>query len=319
VSADLISALVAEWHAKYGKRREWFDEADLRDLLTRACAKAEEEAAGYSEMLANERAARDAADAQVIILREKLAASGLRVADFAALHAIADSELFKLKRDYAGLLEERDELKARYRDYIKLLDNSGKTRPCFCGRARLPTTLVGGVASHDWAHDFDACAYRPHPDAEWCPMPAPLAQPEVIIMRPAEADPGVVMVPALAVDTEADARFDALYARLHLGKSRRINPKPMPLLDKLRDRMFADGIDPEAPGMLLAEEAADSTTPLNYPEKCPTCGEPYSQSPTPRASICSNGFHCCRACEWADGKVTDMCVYHWKQATTEKP
>lgn len=43
---------------------------------------------------------------------------------------------------------------------------------------------------------------------------------------------------------------------------------------------------------------------------CPTCGEPYSRDPSPRASICSNGFHCCRDCTWVDGRCVQPCAHH---------
>jgi hypothetical protein len=43
---------------------------------------------------------------------------------------------------------------------------------------------------------------------------------------------------------------------------------------------------------------------------CPTCGEPYSRDPSPRASICSSGFHCCRDCAWVDGSLVQPCAHH---------
>ena len=47
-----------------------------------------------------------------------------------------------------------------------------------------------------------------------------------------------------------------------------------------------------------------------WPEKCQTCGEPYSEPPTDRALICSSGFHCCRSCTWREGRITMKCKRH---------
>lgn len=44
--------------------------------------------------------------------------------------------------------------------------------------------------------------------------------------------------------------------------------------------------------------------------KCTTCGESYSKPPTFRASVCSNGFHCCRDCTWHAGHRIQKCEFH---------
>lgn len=48
-----------------------------------------------------------------------------------------------------------------------------------------------------------------------------------------------------------------------------------------------------------------------YPEKCPTCGEPYIKHSTvetlTRGMFCSNGFHSCRDCVWYNGQRLEMC------------
>ncbi len=43
---------------------------------------------------------------------------------------------------------------------------------------------------------------------------------------------------------------------------------------------------------------------------CSTCGELYTKVPTWRASICSNGFHCCRDCVWVGGQRLQPCLDH---------
>lgn len=50
-------------------------------------------------------------------------------------------------------------------------------------------------------------------------------------------------------------------------------------------------------------------------DKCPTCNESYSKTPTLRAAVCSNGFHCCRDCKWIDGQVrrVDLCEFHLQE------
>lgn len=51
---------------------------------------------------------------------------------------------------------------------------------------------------------------------------------------------------------------------------------------------------------------------MTHPEKCSTCGEPYTKLSTadglPRGAFCSNGFHCCRDCTWVDGRRTFLCA-----------
>jgi hypothetical protein len=51
-------------------------------------------------------------------------------------------------------------------------------------------------------------------------------------------------------------------------------------------------------------------TAYEYPPVCDTCGEPYSKTPTFRALICSNGFHCCRDCVWREGRREKLCDRH---------
>jgi hypothetical protein len=44
-----------------------------------------------------------------------------------------------------------------------------------------------------------------------------------------------------------------------------------------------------------------------FAKKCPTCDEPYDKGAT---TSCSNSFHCCRDCEWQDGRVVNTCNDH---------
>lgn len=69
----------------------------------------------------------------------------------------------------------------------------------------------------------------------------------------------------------------------------------------------------------LAEEAGVKTLVIRkncWPERCSTCNESYTPIPTDRAVICSNSFHCCRACTWVDGRVTVSCDRHAKDPMT---
>jgi hypothetical protein len=56
-------------------------------------------------------------------------------------------------------------------------------------------------------------------------------------------------------------------------------------------------------------DSKDDATAVST-QNCPTCGEPYSRDPSPRAAICSNGFHCCRDCTWVAGRRVQLCVRH---------
>jgi hypothetical protein len=40
--------------------------------------------------------------------------------------------------------------------------------------------------------------------------------------------------------------------------------------------------------------------------RCPVCRERYLK-PGRQLQFCSHPFHCCRDCEWADGRIVKMC------------
>ena len=44
---------------------------------------------------------------------------------------------------------------------------------------------------------------------------------------------------------------------------------------------------------------------INWDELCSTCGKCYIKG---GLIFCSNGFHCCRDCQWKDGRVVIKCA-----------
>lgn len=100
---------------------------------------------------------------------------------------------------------------------------------------------------------------------------------------------------------EAIAKFEIwIHTQAHL----------IAALPELKDRVLACWCDPLPCHAKVLVRLANGL--------CATCDEPYTEPPTARAMICSNGFHCCRQCMWSDGRVTQHCPLHAGDADEEK-